>query len=270
VNDAAIAGFEDVTYEVRGETAVITMNRPRVMNAFRPQTLEELIVAFREATLDPGVAAIVLTGHGDHFSTGGDVKWESKLSPALGREAFHSHMTLAHWMRNNGKPVIAAVEGYCVGGGNELNLLSDVSIAGESAKFGQSGPRVGSVPVWYGTQLLPRLIGDKRAKEVVFFCRTYTAAQAEAMGWINHVVPDGTALEVALAWAEEAAAFSAQSIRLAKQSLNAESDILYSSVLAGWTTLTAIHGNEEHREGMTAFVEKRKPNFRKFRRRDVD
>ena len=168
-------------------------------------------------------------------------------------------------MRNCGKPVIARVRGWAVGGGNELALLCDLTVASEDSRFGQSGPKMGSVPIWWGTQLLPRLIGEKRAREVVFLCQQYTAAQALEMGWINRVVPAAELDAAVDEWCARMLSLSPQALRVAKLSLNFESDQLWGSVFTGYQMISFIHGTDEFHEGTRAFLEKRPPEFKRFR-----
>ncbi|MBX6378559.1 MAG: enoyl-CoA hydratase/isomerase family protein [Clostridia bacterium] len=259
--------FRDILYEKKDGVARITLNRPRVYNAFRGETVEDLLVAFEDANDDETVGVIVLTGAGGNFCTGGDVKWEAGFTEAQGRRLGRTLMKLAHLMRNNGKPIIAAVRGYCIGGGNELNLLCDLTVASENARFGQAGPRMGSVPVFFGTQLLAVNLGEKRAREIVYLCHEYTAQEALQMGWVNRVVPDDQ-LEAAVdEWCQEILDKSPQAIRVAKYSINSIGDVaVYPAVLHGMLQLSMMHATEEFHEGTSAFVEKRKPNFRQYRR----
>ena len=168
-------------------------------------------------------------------------------------------------MRGCGKPVIARVRGFAIGGGNELNLLCDLTVASEDSTFGQVGPTMGSVPIWWGTQMLPRLVGEKRAREIVMLCERYTAAEALAMGWINKVVPAQELDEAVDAWCRRLLEMSPQALRVAKLSLNYESDQLWPSVLHGYQMISFIHGTDEFHEGAQAFLEKRKPDFNQFR-----
>lgn len=259
--------FQDIIYEKKPGVARITINRPRVLNAFTTQTLEEMIKAFENANDDETIGVIVLTGAGERaFSTGGDVKWEGEFNPAKGRALFRRTIKLSQVMRNNGKPIIAAVRGYCIGGGNELNLLCDLTIATQSSRFGQAGPRMGSVPVWYGTQLLTVNLGEKRAREIVYLCHEYTAQEAYEMGWVNKVVPDDKLEEAVEEWCQELLDKSPQALRIAKASINSLSDMLYWSVIHGGLELSMAHGTEEFQEGCNAFLEKRRPNFRVYRK----
>jgi dihydroxynaphthoic acid synthetase len=257
--------YKDIIYEKKNKVARITINRPQVYNAFGMTALVEMTDAFRDASDDQSVRVIVLMGKGDKaFCTGGDVSEEKEFSVHIGRKYLSMAMTLSAEMRNSPKPIIAAVKGYCVGGGNELNLLCDLTIAADNAKFGQAGPRVGSVPVWGGTQLMPRLVGDKRAKEIVFLCRLYSAQEALQMGWINRVVPLEKLEEEVQKWCEELIAKSPNSLKIAKVSINFESDLLYASFVHGAALINLMHGTEEFKEGMQAFLEKRKPDFEKY------
>lgn len=259
--------MEDVLYAKATGVARITINRPTVYNAFRNLTLDELADCFEDAARDESIGVIVLTGAGGKaFCTGGDVNEEEAFDPVKGRQHHRRLLRLAEVMRNCGKPVIAAVRGYCIGGGNSLMLLCDLTIATESSRFGQVGPKMGSSPLWWSSQLLPRLVGEKKAREIVMLCRQYSAAEAERMGWINKVVPDES-LEVEVdSWVAELLAKSPQALRLAKISLNAESDQLWASVVHGLGLLAFAHGTDEFHEGTAAFLEKRQPDWAPFRR----
>jgi dihydroxynaphthoic acid synthetase len=258
--------YQDIVYAVNDGVATITMNRPEVHNAFRLETLAELREAVLRTDKDSNVGVIVLTGAGQRaFSSGGDIKMESASDRRGAREMGQLCMALALAMRTSGLPIIARVNGWCVGGGNELNLLCDLSIASESSKFGQAGPRMGSVPIWWGTQLLPRLVGDKRAKEIIFLCQTYTAEQAESMGWINRVVPDEELDSAVREWCDRLLGMSPQALRVAKVHLNMEADRQWPSVAACYEFISFIHDTEEFHEGNTAFLEKRSARFAQFR-----
>lgn len=260
------ARYKDICYEKTNGVATVTLDRPEVYNAFRDETVLEMVEAFNDAAGDADIGVIVLTGAGGNFCTGGDVGWESEFTPAAGRKLMRKMAALAAAIRQNEKPVIAAVAGYCIGGGNELNMLCDLTVAAESAKFGQVGPKMGSIPVWWGTQLLPLSVGDKRAREIVFLCRRYAAREALAMGWVNRVVPDSELTEAIREWCDEILAKSPQALRVAKTSLNFISDMLHPSVHHGSLLLSMVHGTEEFKEGTSAFFEKRRPNFEAFRR----
>lgn len=259
--------YQDVLYEVNKGVATITINRPKVHNAFTLRTLDELIDAFKRAEVDREVGVIVLTGAGGKaFCSGGDVKMEDESDSSGARSLSRRSIDLSMLMRSCGKPTIAAVRGWCIGGGNELNILCDLTIATEESKFGQVGPTMGSVPIWWGTQMLPSMVGDKRAKEIVMLCQRYTAKEAEAMGWINKVVPDAELETAVREWCDRLLGMSPQALAVAKLSLNHESDQRWPSVLHGYQMISFIHGTEEFHEGTSAFLEKRKPNFGQYRR----
>jgi dihydroxynaphthoic acid synthetase len=257
----------DVLYAASGGIATITINRPEVLNALRGQTYQDLIDATRLASADDEIGVIVLTGTGDRaFSSGGDVKGQASRTVSAGRKHLHRMMELFAALRNCGKPTIAAVNGYAIGGGHELHLMCDLTIASDKAIFGQVGPRVGSVPIWGATQFLPRIVGEKKAREIMFLCRRYSAAEALDMGLVNKVVPHEELMKEVDAWCQEILDKSPQSLRIAKTSLNFESDLLYSSFIHGIEMLSLTYGNEENLEGVHAFLEKRPPDYRKFRR----
>jgi naphthoate synthase/2-ketocyclohexanecarboxyl-CoA hydrolase len=261
--------FQDITYEADGGIATITINRQHVRNAVRPQTYEELTRAMHDAANDPTIGVVVLTGAGDKaFCSGGDVGDQKKRTPDLGRAHMRRLFALSSVMRMIDKPVIAKVRGFCVGGGNEIHLFCDMSVASTDAKFGQTGPRVGSIPIWGACQLLARYVGERKAREMVLTCRLYTAQEALDMGLINTVVePDQLDAYVA-ALCEDILSKSPQSIRIAKIALNAGSDQeFYGSYFPTSELLAQIYGNDENMEGIKAFLEKRKPEFRKFRTR---
>lgn len=259
--------WQDVLYSVDRGVATITINRPEVHNAFREQTLDELIKAFEAADEDREVGVIVLTGAGERaFSSGGDVGTEAEFTKHDAWRYNRRCLQLSSLMRNTGKPVVARVNGWAVGGGNELNLLCDLAIASSNAKFGQAGARVGSVPIWYGTQMLPRLIGERRAREVVFMARQYTAQQAYEMGWVNLVVEPEELDATVREWCDQLLEKSPTALMIAKLQLNYASDELFPSVVGGFRMLNVgLHGTPEQHEGMTAFLEKRKPDFTSFR-----
>jgi dihydroxynaphthoic acid synthetase len=259
--------FTDVVYEKSEGVATIRINRPEVLNALRTQTYAEMRAAFEDSANDGEIGVIVLTGTGNRaFSSGGDVNAQSKRTPDTGRFHMRTIHALGVAMRGCGKPIIAKVNGYALGGGHELHLMCDLTIASDHSKFGQVGPRVGSIPVWGATQLLPRIVGEKKAREIIFLCKHYSAQEALEMGLVNKVVPEDQLDAEVDAWCQEILDKSPQSIRIAKTSLNFESDLLYSSFLHGAEMLALTFGNEENLEGVHAFLEKRPPNYRKFRR----
>ena len=256
----------DVCYAVSGGVGRITINRPEKYNAFREQTLDDLIAAFSAAEADRAVGVIVLTGAGEKaFCSGGDVSWEDASDPAGAARMNRRTSILSLIMRGCGKPIIARVKGYAVGGGNELQLLCDLTVASDDSKFGQAGPKMGSVPVWWGTQLLPRIVGERRAREIVMLCEQIPAAQAVELGLINKCVP-AAGLDAAVDdWCERLLSLSPQALRVAKLSLNFESDQLWASVQHGQQMINFIHGTEEFHEGTQAFLQKRSPDFGRFR-----
>ena len=260
--------FEDILYEAVDGIATITINRPHARNAVRPQTYEELTAAFGRAGNDAGVGVVVLTGAGDKaFCAGGDVKDQKGRNPVIQREHMRRVLALSTAMRMIDKPVISRVRGWCVGAGNEIHVFCDLSIASENATFGQVGPRVGACPVWGSCQLLARLVGERKAREMVYTCRMYSAQEALAMGLVNQVVPDAE-LDAAVAkLCNDILDKSPQSIRIAKIALNAGSDQeFYSSYFPAAELLSSIVGNEENLEGVRAFLDKRPTDFRKYRR----
>jgi len=260
--------LQDVLYESANGIARITINRPEVRNAVRPRTYEDLTKAMHCAADDPTVGVVVLTGAGDKaFCSGGDVRDQSERNPNVGRTHMRRLFALSSVMRMMDKPIIGRVRGFCVGGGNELNLFCDMTIASSDSKFGQVGPKVGSVPIWGACQLLARYVGERKAREILYTCRLYTAQQAVDMGLINAVVePEDLDAEVDK-WCAEVLEKSPNSIRIAKLALNSGSDQdFYSSFFPNAELLAGAYGNEENMEGITAFLEKRPTNFRQFRR----
>ena len=260
--------FSDVTYEAAGGIARIVINRPEVRNAVRPRTYEELTQAMTTAADDPEVGVVVLSGAGDKaFCSGGDVRDQSKRAPQVGRTHMRRLFALSSVMRMMDKPIIAKVRGFCVGGGNEINLFCDLTVASDDAKFGQTGPRVGSIPIWGACQLLARYVGERKAREMVYTCRQYTAREALEMGLINQVCAAEELDAVVDQLCSDILDKSPQSVRIAKLSLNAGSDRdFYSAFFPNAELLASIYGNEENMEGINAFLGKRPPNFRRFRR----
>jgi len=260
--------YDDVLYESDAGIARITINRPEVRNAVRPKTYEELTEAMKRAASDVTIGVVVLSGAGDQaFCSGGDVRDQSRRTPASGRVHMRRVFALSSVMRMMDKPIIAKVRGFCVGGGNEINLFCDLTIANENAKFGQTGPRVGSIPVWGACQLLARFVGERKAREMVYTCRQYSAREALEMGLINQVVADEHLDRVVDELCQEILDKSPQSIRIAKIALNSGSDRdFYSAFFPAGEMLASIYGNDENMEGIRAFLEKRRPDFRKYRR----
>ena len=262
-------GFEDLLYETSPEgIAKITINRPQVRNAFRPQTVRELQEAFAAARDDQQVGVVVLTGAGhEAFCSGGDqkVRGHGGYVGADGVPRLNV-LDLQRQIRTLPKPVIAMVAGYAIGGGHVLHLVCDLTIAAENARFGQTGPRVGSFDGGYGASYMARVIGQKRAREVWFLCRQYDAQTALAWGLVNAVVPVERLEEETVAWCREILANSPTAIRLLKAALNADCDGQAGlQQLAGDATLL-FYLTDEAKEGQRAFLEKRLPDFRRFPR----
>jgi 2-ketocyclohexanecarboxyl-CoA hydrolase len=259
--------YEDILYEQRDHVATITLNRPRVMNAFRARTCEELVHAFGRAGYDRDVGAIVLTGAGGRaFCTGGDQSGhEPGRAYAGSRGTIGMPIDEVHTvMRDVPKPVVAKVRGYAIGGGNVLATLCDLTLAAESAVFGQVGPKMGSVDPGFGTAYLARAIGEKKAREMWFLCRRYSATEAKAMGLVNEVVPDDRLDAEVDAWCRELVARSPTAIALAKRSMNADSENIRGIGSLGFQALALYYASAESREGVAALQEKREPDFRKF------
>jgi len=255
--------YTDLLYEEKDGVATITMNRPEKHNAFRGITCDELIHAFNRAGWNKGIGAIVLTGAGNKaFCTGGDQSahvgsYDGKGTVGLPMEALHNII------RSVPQPVIAKVRGYAIGGGNVLATLCDLTIAGESAQFGQVGPKMGSVDPGYGTAYLARVVGEKKAREIWYLCRRYTAQEALAMGLVNKVVPDDQLDAEVDAWAREIAERSPTAIAIAKRSFNADSDNIQGIGALGMQALKLFYDSAESKEGVASFLEKRKPDFRR-------
>jgi dihydroxynaphthoic acid synthetase len=258
--------YKEILLEVSDDVAWITINRPQVRNAFREQTLDELTEAVKSTREDASIVAAVITGAGDKaFSAGGDFDAMMKLNRANAMHWNDRMLGLAMAIRGVPIPVIAMVHGACMGGGHELALWCDLVISAEDGVFGQTGAKVGACPTVGATQYIPRLIGDRLAKEMIFLCRTFKADEAVKIGLINKVVPKDKLREETEAWCQQMKGYSGQTLRATKKSLNFESDELYASWQQGMELLAEIWGSDESLEGMNAFLEKRKPNFHQFR-----
>ena len=260
--------FEDILYDkVRG-IARITINRPEVRNAFRPQTVMELGKAFDDARNDPEIGVIILTGKGDlAFCSGGDqrVRKEAGYEGVDGVQRLNV-LDLQRQIRTLPKPVIAMVAGYAIGGGHVLHMMCDLTIAADNAVFGQTGPRVGSFDGGYGASYMARIVGQKKAREIWFLCRQYNAQQALEMGLVNAVVPLSELETETVKWCEEILANSPMAIRCLKAALNADCDGQAGlQELAGNATML-FYMSEEGQEGKNAFLEKRSPDFSRFKR----
>ena len=261
--------YEDILFEVKDNVAWVTINRPETRNAFREQTLDEMIAAFKSTRDDPSIACAVVTGAGDKaFSAGGDFHAMVRLNRANADQWNERMLGLAMTIRGLPIPAIAMVNGWCMGGGHELALWCDLVIASDNAVFGQTGARVGACPTVGATQYIPRLIGERLAREMIFLCRTFEAEEAMRIGLINKVVPRADLRKETEAWCDRIKSYSGQTLRATKKSLNFESDELYASWQHGMELLAHIWGSEESLEGMQAFFDKRAPDFQKFRERN--
>ena len=271
----AAGEYSDIRYETSGDgIAKITIDRPEVRNAFRPQTLIEISDALTSARDDLDVGVIILTGEGpDAFCAGGDQRVRGDAGymaedEAARRGVGRFHVTDLHvQMRRTPKPIVAMIAGYAVGGGHVLHVVCDLSIAADNARFGQTGPKVGSFDGGYGAALLARQIGAKRAREVWYLCRQYDAATALQWGLVNAVVPLDRLEEETVAWCREMLALSPFALRLLKASFNAAEDGFAGLQQLAHDTNLLFYGSEEAQEGRDAYVQKRAPDFSKFPRR---
>lgn len=261
--------FTDILYHKAEGIARITINRPQVRNAFRPQTVTEMSQALADARDDETIGVVILTGMGDKaFCSGGDqrIRGEAGYKDAKGVNRLNV-LDFQRQIRTCPKPLIAMVAGYAIGGGHVLHLMCDLTIAADNAVFGQTGPKVGSFDGGYGASYMARIVGQKKAREIWFLCRQYNAQQALDMGLVNAVVPLERLEEETVQWCREILANSPLALRCLKAALNADCDGQAGlQELAGNATLL-YYMSEEAQEGRNAFNEKRKPNFGKFPRR---
>jgi 2-ketocyclohexanecarboxyl-CoA hydrolase len=262
-----MSNYEDILYDESDGVATIIINRPQVYNAFRPRTCLEMIDAFQRAGWNSEIGAIVLTGAGEKaFCTGGDQKdhdgqyGDNEARGTIGMPVEELHSVI----RDVPKPVIAKVRGYAIGGGNVLATLCDMTIASENAIFGQVGPKMGSVDPGFGTAYLARVVGEKKAREIWYMCRRYTAQQALEMGLANAVVSDDKLDEEVASWCAELVQRSPTAIAIAKRSFNADSDNIRGIGALGMQALKLYYATAESKEGVQALNEKRPPQFRKF------
>jgi dihydroxynaphthoic acid synthetase len=255
--------YIDILYEVSETTAVVTINRPERYNALRGRTLDELIHSFTVAWADPAIRCVILTGAGNKaFCAGGDVKQRAETGDygptehgIFDIERFH------RLIRDIPKPVIAAVNGVAIGGGHVFHVLCDLSIAADTARFGQVGPKVGSFDAGFGTTYLARVVGEKRAREIWYLCRQYDAETAERWGLVNRVVPPDELMTEAKRWASEIAAMSPTAIKFLKHSFNTDTEHQAGIAALATDALNMFVGTDEAMEGVAAFVEKRAPDF---------
>jgi naphthoate synthase len=264
-----VAGYVDIIYAKADEgMAKIVINRPEVRNAFRPETVREMQSAFADARDDPDIGVVILTGQGrEAFCSGGDqrVRGEGGYLGSDGVPRLNV-LDLQRQIRTLPKPVVAMVAGFAIGGGHVLHMICDITIAADNARFGQTGPRVGSFDGGYGASYMARIVGQKKAREIWFLCRQYDAREALDMGLVNRVVPYAQLEAETVQWCREMLANSPIALRCLKAALNADCDGQAGlQELAGNATLL-YYLSAEGQEGRNAFLEKRKPDFRKFKR----
>jgi len=256
--------FSDIIYEKKDGVATVTINRPEVYNAFRGVTMEEMLKALSDAAWDKSIGVIVLAGAGEKaFCTGGDQSahdgsYDGRGTVGLPVEELHS------LLRDAPKPVIAKVQGYAIGGGNVIAVIADLTIASEKAIFGQVGPKVGSIDPGFGTAYLARVVGEKKAREIWYLCRRYSAQEALEMGLVNAVVPHDQLDAEVDKWCQEIIANSPTALSIAKRSFNTDTDSIRGAASLGMQALALYYQTDESKEGVNAFLEKRKPDFRKF------
>ncbi|WP_376796851.1 1,4-dihydroxy-2-naphthoyl-CoA synthase [Thermogemmatispora sp.] len=268
INWQKVCDYQDIIFEKAEGIGKITINRPEVHNAFRPETLSEMIDAFNRCREDPEIGVVILTGAGTKaFCSGGDqrVRGEGGYVDQGGVPRLNA-LDLQKVIKYLPKPVIAMVAGYAIGGGHVLHVLCDLTIAADNARFGQAGPRVGSFDAGWGATMLARIVGHKKAREIWYLCRQYSAQEAYEMGLVNKVVPLEQLEEETIKWARELLEKSPTALRFLKAAFNADTDGLAGlQDLAGNATML-FYMTEEGKEGRNAFLEKRKPNFSKFPR----
>ncbi len=259
--------FVDIIYLKQDGIATVSINRPWVLNAFRPRTIDEMIEAFHDAWYDESIGVVVLTGEQGHFCTGGDQKMrgpdgykDEEGTPRLQVRNFH------RMIREIPKPVIARVDGYAIGGGHVLHVLCDLTIASDRAIFGQTGPKVGSFDAGFGAMYLARIVGEKKAREIWYLCEQYSAEEAAAMGLVNKVVPRERLAEETTLWCHKILAKSPTALRFMKFGFNADTDHGYGLQALAHGATSLFYATEEGNEGRRAFLEKRPPDFSKYRR----
>jgi naphthoate synthase len=257
----------DVTYEIDDGLAWITIDRPERFNSFRARTVDELIRCFKHAWVSPEVGVVALTGAGDRaFSTGGDQKQRAETGDYGPSETGLFEIdTLHRTIREIPKPVIAAVNGFAIGGGHVLHVLCDLTIASDTARFGQVGPKVGSFDAGFGTGYLARVIGEKRMREIWFLCRQYDAQQALEWGLVNKIVPAAELRDEVRTWADEILRLSPTALKVLKQSMNVDTEQFAGIGQMAFSSLTMFSDTDEAKEGVAAFNEKRAPEFAGFR-----
>lgn len=258
---------DQILFEKRDAVAWITINRPELFNTLDRDNFERLGDVLLEAGADRSIGVVVLTGTGEKsFCAGGYLADLASFSQQKARDLYDSGGRALTAMRRIPQPVIAAVNGAAIGGGNEIVVCSDLAIAAEHARFGQAGPRIGSSPIWGGTNLQALTLGEKKTREVCYLCRQYSAKEALDLGWINKVVPAGELVATVQEWCEELLDKSPAYLEVTKMSSNVWFESLAPTIELGKQALIRLAGGEEMTEGATAFMEKRKPNFRQFRK----
>jgi naphthoate synthase len=258
--------FKDIIYEKRDSVAFVRINRPGVLNAFRPLTIDEMRQAFIDAWYDNAVGVVVLTGTNGNFCSGGDVssRDEGGYRDASGNRRLqitHLHRLI----REIPKPVIAMVDGYAIGGGHVLHVLCDLTVASTRAVFGQVGPKYGSFDGGFGAIYLARVVGEKKAREIWYLCRRYSAQEAKDMGLVNFVVPPERLEEEAMSVAKELLERSPTALRFMKYALNSDTDHVYGIQNLAHGATALFYGTEESRQGTEAFLKKRSPNYSRYR-----
>ncbi len=260
--------WADIRYETAEGIAKVTICRPEVRNAFRPETIKELQAAFSLARDDEEVGVVILCGQGDEaFCSGGDQRVR-RVGGYVGADGVPrlNVLDLQRQIRSLPKPVVAMVAGYAIGGGHVLHVVCDLTIAADNARFGQTGPKVGSFDAGYGASYLARIVGQKKAREIWFLCRQYDAQEAMDMGLVNRVVPLAELEAETVAWCRQMLQWSPMALRCLKSALNADCDGQAGLQELGGNTTMLFYMTEEGREGHAAYLERRRPNFRKFRR----
>ncbi|MFD4972874.1 enoyl-CoA hydratase-related protein [Streptomyces sp. NPDC058424] len=259
--------FTDITYEVEDGLAWITINRPERYNAFRARTVDELVMAFKRAWVSDEVGVVALTGAGDKaFCAGGDQKQRMETGDyGPSQSGLFEVDALHRVIRDTPKPVVAAVNGLAIGGGHVLHVLCDLTIAADTAQFGQNGPRVGSFDAGLGSGYLARVVGEKRAREIWFMLRRLSAQEALEWGLVNKVVPADRLRAEVRAWADQMLQFSPTALKVLKQSMNTDTEHFVSIGSMAYTTLKLFGETPEAQEGIAAFNEKRQPDFTKYR-----
>ena len=258
--------YQDIIYTKEGGVAKVSINRPRVLNAFRPLTVDEMRDAFQDAWNDTRVGVVVLTGENGNFCTGGDVKTRGEGGYQDEGGGVRLQVTHLHRLiREIPKPVIAMVDGYAIGGGHVLHVLCDLTIASDRAVFGQIGPKFGSFDAGFGAIYLARIVGEKKAREIWYLCRRYPAQEALQMGLVNAVVPQSELESTVMEWSRELLEKSPMALRFLKHGFNADTDHVYGIQNLAHGATALYYTTDECREGSNAFLEKRAPDFDRFR-----